>query len=394
LDRDSAKELIDRHKHSDLAVITEAMPDLSPVVTYSPVGGARIEHEELQTLREAIVALAREHGMPTPAERVADFEGRGARLLHRLLPMTPHEASHEEVWSYITCCWLFDVAVWRFGASADEARFIGNLNRNTFRRMWWRAEVLGPDIDLTRLGEDELVNIMERPTIASDLRLARTLAAEFLDRVDRGSAPERMKLMREATKRLLRLTPFVAFAVLDDAEIRLLVSDTFDAASAGIAGDAIVVPVRGGDARRPASPEVTGIPTMTIAAPSGDTHTGGAAARRIRNFDDVAQAALDIVRRTGRVTNITLREVVPITSDEAREVFQALMERGELVRRGVKRGTHYVLPEPTHSSDDADAVDRVSTPSVPPSAPPPAVSPPRGQRPSETALRRLLRRGR
>ena len=61
------------------------------------------------------------------------------------------------------------------------------------------------------------------------------------------------------------------------------------------------------------------------------------------NFDEVAQAALDIARQTGRVTNTSLREVVPIiTSEEARDVFRALIERGQLVRRGVKRGTHYV----------------------------------------------------
>ena len=91
--------------------------------------------------------------------------------------MTPHEASHEEVWSYLTCCWLLDVAVWRFGAEADERRYIGNVNRNTFRRLWWRGRSWA-EIDLTRLGEDELVNIMERPTIAADRRLARAIAVK------------------------------------------------------------------------------------------------------------------------------------------------------------------------------------------------------------------------
>ena len=101
--------------------------------------------------------------------------------------MTPHEASQDEVWSYLTCCWLLDVAFWRFGADASIDRFIGHLNRNTFRRMWWRAEVLGPDVDLAQLGEDELVNIMERPTLFSDRRLARTIALELLSRVTEGS---------------------------------------------------------------------------------------------------------------------------------------------------------------------------------------------------------------
>jgi len=62
--------------------------------------------------------------------------------------MSPHEASHDEIWSYLTCCWLLDVAIWRWSAGADVKRFIGDVNRNTFRRMWWRAEIMGPDIDL------------------------------------------------------------------------------------------------------------------------------------------------------------------------------------------------------------------------------------------------------
>ena len=137
--------------------------------------------------------------------------------------MSANEASHEEVWSYLTCCWLLDVAVWRFGVDADERRFIGNVNRNTFRRLWWRAEILGPDIDLTKLGEDELVNIMERPTIASDRRLARMVVQEFLARVDRGAADSRMFLMRDGIKRLFRLTPLMSFQALADYELRAVV---------------------------------------------------------------------------------------------------------------------------------------------------------------------------
>ena len=90
-------------------------------------------------------------------QKPSEFEGRTARLVREHLDISPNEASHEEVWSYLTCCWLLDVAVWRFGVNADRRRFVGNVNRNTFRRLWWRAEVLGPDVDLTQLGEDELV---------------------------------------------------------------------------------------------------------------------------------------------------------------------------------------------------------------------------------------------
>ena len=188
-------------------------PTTVQAVTYTPVGGNRIADDDLSALREEILSLAREYGMPDTFRTLRNSKADGPAVRERL-DITPNEASHEEVWSYLTCCWLLDVAVWRFGAQADRRRFIGNVNRNTFRRLWWRAEVLGPDIDLTQLGEDELVNIMERPTIAADLRLARAVAREFLSRVDRGAADSRMQLMREAMKRLLRLTPLISFAAL------------------------------------------------------------------------------------------------------------------------------------------------------------------------------------
>ena len=177
--------------------------------------------------------------------------------------MTPHEASQEEVWSYLTCCWLLDVAVWRFGAETTYERFIGHLNRNTFRRMWWRAEIFGPSIDLARLGEDELVNIMERPTLFSDRRLARAIATEFLGRLDRDEARDRMNLMREATKRLLRLTPFVAFSALGDEQVQLVVSDAFDAAAHGLAGQVAAMPIRSRERPYDASPEIISIETMS-----------------------------------------------------------------------------------------------------------------------------------
>ena len=344
-------------------------------MTYSPVGGARIEGNQLAALRAVLIGLAEEHGMPGRLDRVPEFEGKAARVLYDELRMSPHEAAQDEVWSYLTCCWLMDIAVWRFGADADERRYIGNVNRNTFRRLWWRAEILGPDIDLTRLGEDELVNIMERPTIAADRRLARAVAFEFLRRIDEGRVAERMQLMREAMKRLLRLTPTVAFSALDDAEIRTVVHETFEAAVEGMNGRSVssLAALSHQEAPEP-SLEVVVVERPVLPAKRDGTQEQ----REEHDFDGVGQVAIDIARRTGRVTNMTLREVVAITSDEAREVFADLIDRGILARRGVKRGTYYVLAEATG-------------PEAPSLAEPP-VPLPSPTRNDDSALRRLLRR--
>lgn len=342
--------------------------------------------------------------MPHPTTRWQEFEGRAARLIHQKLPMTPHEFAHEEVWSYLTCCWLLDVAVWRFGHDADRRRFIGDVNRNTFRRMWWRTDVLGPDIDLTQLGEDELVNITERPTIAADRRLARIVAREFLARVDRGEAESRMQLMREAMKRLLRLTPFITFAALSNEEVQNIIADVFDAAAEGIAGGEIA---EAGRHRREStvdtfvtsvpdtSPNVVKIPKLTVGNAPDVAWPPSTAPQLADDFETVAQVALDIAQRAGRVTNEGLRAIVPVSADEARQVFRALMERGELVRRGVKLGTHYLIPDPEEPQDvsSSGASGSLSLPDAQ-QRDDRAPRPQKSDRTSDSALRRLLRKDR
>ncbi|KUI48132.1 hypothetical protein AU198_19065 [Mycobacterium sp. GA-1199] len=354
LAREPALQLLATLPLSGLKQLAAAMPDTGQTVTYTPVGGTRISDGELSTLRDELVTLAREHGMPYPIQNPSEFEGRAARLLRQRLDISPNEASHEEVWTYLTCCWLLDVAVWRFGSQADPRRFIGNINRNTFRRLWWRAEVLGPDIDLTQLGEDELVNIMERPTIAADLRLARGVAREFLSRVDRGAAESRMQLMRDAMKRLLRLTPVVSFAALDDNELESAIEEIFNAAAVGItdqpAGTAgrhrALEETPQSSPRRLMQPSagVLRIPRLMIYDVAFPPRPAADAAHD-QDFDGAVSKALQIARTTGRVTNTNLREMAAITSGEAREVLQALVRDGALARRGVRRGTYYVLAE-------------------------------------------------
>lgn len=387
LDRRSALEIIERHADRDLADLGHELPLQPDGLTYPPVGGARLDPnaETWGLLRADLLSLAYAHGMPEPMQRRGEFEGRCARLLHERLPMSAHEAAHDEVWSYITCCWLLDVARWRWGHEADVRRFIGDLNRNTFRRLWWRAETFGPGVDLTRLGEDELVAIMERPTIASDQRLAQTMAAEFLDRVGAEAQEHgRMLLMRDASKRILRLTPFVDMAALDDAELRHLVAETYERAAAGIEGRSAAP----ADAQRStpaprADPAVTSVERLVMdSAPSEPDQEP--AAGPPDDFEAVAAIALDLVRRTGNVTNLKLRELTNITADEAREVFKHLLDRGTLVRRGTKRGTHYVFAEET----PAPATEPVSATAKDAAEPRPTTEK------ADSSLRRFLRRRR
>lgn len=358
IDRETAMALIELHREAAASGEVLLLPDLPEVVTYTPVGGTRVPTDAtlLGELRTDLLQVAREHGMPGAITDMTRYEGRSARMLHARLTITPHEASHEEVWSFLTSCWLLDIAMWRFGPEADIKRFLGDVNRNTFRRMWWRAEVFGPDIDLEALREDELVSIMERPTLSSDRRLARAIAREFLRRVAVGEAPERMLLMRESSKRILRLTPFVSFDLLPEDELARVVSDVFEDAAAGLAG-------RPAERVQPESAEVPApspdVVVLAVDQLRGTTSSDGDASHDgeldIRTLADVA---LDLARATGRVANKDLREVAGITSDEAREVFRLLMEEGQVARKGAKRGTHYVIAEPSADVPSAPVGDQ------------------------------------
>lgn len=349
LERERARELLSGTLGRPIEELAVGQPLHEEQYTLAPVGGTLVTDSQLRSLRARVLEVAREHGYPRATSDTTRFDGRLAPELHRLLPMTPNEASQEEVWTYLTCCWLLDIAVWRFGSDADERRFIGNVNRNTFRRLWWRVEVLGASIPLEDLGEDELVNIMERPTIAGDRRLARAVAGEFLRRVRAGDARDRMQLMREAMKRLMRLSPFTSFTALDAVEVDQLVEATFDAAIAGLRGEHAPLPtfeVR----HRDASADITRIDAAprggATVRPSDEAHEGA--------ITDLERTAVMLARSAGRVTNITLREATALSAPEAREVLMGLVGRGVLAKRGVRRGTHYVIAEGENVSNDSE----------------------------------------
>jgi predicted HTH transcriptional regulator len=67
---------------------------------------------------------------------------------------------------------------------------------------------------------------------------------------------------------------------------------------------------------------------------------------RIRHTDEeLDQLALDLARERP-VTNSSLREHTGLDRQEALRVLRRLVERGELVQRGQKRGARYELSGP------------------------------------------------
>lgn len=224
-----------------VAEIADRMPVPMPVV-YAPTGGVRAEANLLGGIRRQVLELATAAGYPDRRDQAAlqRFEAECARLLHEQLGISPHEAGHREVWACLTATHLLDVAAWRWGGISDRKRANGDVNRDTFRRLWWRYEILqdpaGPWDEFGGLGEDEIVAIVERPGVAGNPEVARAIVRGFRLRIEAEPdlVPLRMNLMRDAMKRLTRLTPFTALDLLGRSDLDGRIAEVMEEAAAAV----------------------------------------------------------------------------------------------------------------------------------------------------------------
>ena len=201
---------------------------------YPPTGGVNVTDGELSSLREVLVVALESISSSSDADqrKRAQFDVVMARTLHNQVPIDPGEASRPEVWSFLTCVLLPDVARWRFPDTTDPARFVGGV-RNTFQRLWWRAHLLAtpqseePYRVLEQLLEDQLVSIMERPNVRANAVLARAIANSMVDLRQRLPQGQVEAVSRDRVKRIRQLFPIVSFEALDESETIDLVSGVF-----------------------------------------------------------------------------------------------------------------------------------------------------------------------
>jgi hypothetical protein len=214
--------------------------------TYSPIGGRQVTEEQLSRLLLDATGIATECGFPderSDRTRLL-FDRRFASFLHKRMAITPNQAADEEIWAHLTVGPFAAFAVWRFPGLPDE-RALGRAPRNTFRRLWWRAEILGQiALDEDRgLLEDETVQIMERTALSASPLIARALADSFQRRVEASPGVRRMELMRDAMKRVNRLTPFLLLESLGPERLSGHLDRIFAEAAAAITrGDVAPVP--------------------------------------------------------------------------------------------------------------------------------------------------------
>lgn len=202
-------------------------PDAAPTTT-----GTRVNRHRLFEIRDSVRRVAKDQGYPEPLPRGHEwaFDSAAGNVLYHTMDIIPADAASEGVWSFLTLVVLPEIGPWRFPDRAYN-RLLGHP-RNVFRRIWWRAHVLGPDLGTAPdgqqpLGEDELVQIMERPTLAANPEIARAVR----DGIFRGAGrvpTARSEFVRDLTKRVLRLTPFIALDVLDRSDLDELIDSLIE----------------------------------------------------------------------------------------------------------------------------------------------------------------------
>lgn len=231
--RQILRDIVDLDPRKLREIATIHHPDAAPV----EIGGHRVDDSVIEELRDRIRERAGICGFPEPLNKgaVGGFDRPVTRILHSTMNIVPADAASERVWNYVTLVLLPDVAVWRWPMRATN-RLLGHP-RNAFRRLWWRAEVVGPDlIDAPNgLGEDELVNIMERSTIAASSRLSRALAEKIFNSQ---TSMARSEVMRDSAKRLLRIQAVLATDILADSVLEDMVGRVVEDSIEALSGHA------------------------------------------------------------------------------------------------------------------------------------------------------------
>lgn len=199
---------------------------------YYPMANSRCSDEDLRIVREQIVSEAAIYGYPSggKARQKVEFDKTASAIIHKTMGILPADAATNEVWIFINLRLLPDVLMWRYGSwMSQEGQWtlalerLFKLTRSMSGRLWWRAELLGYNA-ATRLGEDEAVQIMERPRIAGYRPLASSIAERH---ISSSVTSQRMELLRHVMKRLTRRLAVINIFIMTPTQIHAFVDDAF-----------------------------------------------------------------------------------------------------------------------------------------------------------------------
>lgn len=202
---------------------------------YYPLARQRAGSEELLGLREKILGIAEEFGFPSAVSTkvLVEFDRSVGPEVHAQMAIMPADASSIDVWNFINTAVVPDVVLWRYGRFHTQTKKwvisedrLFDMIRTTIGRLWWRVHLLGPDL-ARKLGEDEVVNLLEKPRIGGYPLLSRAMGARLLTFASESNTGRRMELFRDATKRLLRKMAVQSVFVMTAEQLDEFVTSLF-----------------------------------------------------------------------------------------------------------------------------------------------------------------------
>jgi hypothetical protein len=240
LPRDLAEALLDEQRKLPADQLTALAATSHPQQEWHPTVPTRATGQDLKQLRTGVEDIARRNGYPVPQPRGGHvlFDQQLALHLYEHMGIVPAEAAAGGIWSFLALVLLPDVGAWRF-PDRHRDRFIGadlmigSSNRHVFGRLWARVHILGPEAS-SRLGEDNVVNLFERPTFGGDPRLARAIGETHIRTLAAERVIQSQELMRDAMKRFRRLAVLISFAALADDQLQELLDEIFGASAAAL----------------------------------------------------------------------------------------------------------------------------------------------------------------
>jgi hypothetical protein len=210
--------------------------DLTTVrAQYYPLARQRAGSEELLNLRAKILGIAEEFGFPSAVSSkvLVEFDRSVGPEVHAQMTIMPADASSIEVWNFINTVVVPDIVLWRYGRFHAQSKKwvisedrLFDMTRTTIGRLWWRVHLLGPEL-AGKLGEDEVVNLLEKPRIGGYPLLSRAMGAHLLAFASDSNTGRRMELFRDATKRLLRKMAVQSVFVMTPRQIDDFVTSLF-----------------------------------------------------------------------------------------------------------------------------------------------------------------------
>lgn len=211
-------------------------PQASPIAT----GGRPASPSDLARVQTVIREVAEEAGYPDGPNLASmqTFDRRCGTRLFSEMGIVPADAASEGVWSFVTLVLTPDVAAWRYRDRAQD-RILGR-RRNVYRRLWWRAWALGPDLEAAPdgsapLGEDEFVGIMERPTIGGSQVRARAVRDALWRHQASYEGLPRSEVMRELNMRYRAMLTFLSVDSLAEKDHAFLLDELMPATIQGAA---------------------------------------------------------------------------------------------------------------------------------------------------------------